>query len=409
MTVPLHVDKATVRRFLLERQRLTSGSGSRRTGPHDILPLIQSLECVQIDPVAAAERNQHLLLFARQSRYQPGMLEQLLADRRVFEYWANAACVIPMDDFPLFEWTRRRFTLQLQSELDKLGPVVEEVLQRLEAEGPLPSRAFTSGDRVHGYWDNTLPRTKATSHALNLLHDVGRIQVVRREGTTRFFDICQRAVPAHLLERAGQISQEEAKEALIDKYMRAYRIFDLGDMRFGWQRLTAQERRLAVQQRIDEGRVVPLQIEGVKRPYYILAQDEASLRGHPDDDFGASTGSAHRVHFLPPLDNLLWRRERIEDVFDFSYTWEVYIPANKRRYGYYAMPILVGDTIIGRIDPKLDRQQGRMDVRLLQVEPHIRWTKSLQTRVVRALDAFARFHGVEVGTVHRTEPVDMRW
>lgn len=405
MTTPLVVTKAAVRRFLLERQGLPIQKPAKAIAADDVFPLIRTLECVQLDPVAAVARNQHLVLSARMARYKPETLERLLAERRVFEYWANAACVIPMEDYPMFEVTRRRIGQSLQPQLDTLGPVVDAVMKRLEAEGPLPSKAFESAERVHGYWENgsAKPKTKATSHALNLLNDMGRILVVRREGTTRHFDIPERSVPKDLLEQASIISDVEAQAALLDKYMRAYRVFDTGDFRFGWHRMPAGERRKAVSERVEQGRVLPLAIEGVKRTYFILAEDVDALMHHA----ASITDEAHArrdptdIRLIPPLDNLLWRRERIEDLFDFSYTWEVYTPAARRTFGYYAMPILAGDVFIGRVDPRLDRDHARLNIQLLQIEPHIRWTKTLEKRVFRVLEDFARFHQAELGDIER--------
>ncbi|MCL6443319.1 MAG: winged helix DNA-binding domain-containing protein [Alicyclobacillus sp.] len=367
-----------------------------------VMELIRNLECVQLDPVAAVERNQHLVLAARLAKYQPKTLEQLLETGRVFEYWANAACVIPMEDYPIFEVTRRRLRQLLQPHLDQLDSVADHILNRLAMEGPLPSKAFETDERVHGYWETSTaqPRTKATSHALNLLNDMGRILVVRREGTTRYFDIPEHAVPKKLLDDAARMSDEEARSALVEKYMRAYRVFDVADSRFGWHRMSAADRRKVVAERVADGRVIPLEIEGVKRPYFILAEDEDSLRRCAMDAMAEpnrTTGA--RVRFLPPLDNLLWRRERIEDLFDFSYTWEVYIPATKRKYGYYAMPILAGDAFIGRMDPRLDRKKAQLNIRLLQIEPHIRWTKILRHRVFRALEEFAQLHQATLGEI----------
>jgi uncharacterized protein len=371
---------------------------------NDVFQTVQALECVQIDPVAVVERNQHLVLYARMPEYQPTFLEQLLRERRVFEYFANAACVIPRQDYPIFEVVRRRISERIQPELDRLGTVAEDVLKRLEAEGPLPAKAFTSAERVHGYWDNTHPKTKATSHALNLLHDMGRIHVVDREGTTRFFDIRERAVPKDLLDEASSIHEHEAMEELLKKYLRAYRVFDAGDPRFGWQRMTAAERRQAVNRLVEQGMVVPLHIEEVKRPYYILAEDVDRLMHHAADTSHDASAQFDHVQFLPPLDNLLWRREHIEDLFDFSYTWEVYIPAAKRRFGYYAMPILVGDRLIGRVDPRLDRDRAQLNIQLLQIEQDVRWTKTLRRKVLDALEDFARFHQATLHDIERTEP-----
>jgi uncharacterized protein YcaQ len=170
---------------------------------------------------------------------------------------------VQFEDYPIFEPTRIRRQLQIEPELKKYEPVVKDVLHRLETEGALPSRAFSSTQRVHGYWDNKLPKTKATSLVLNLLVDSGIIRVVRREGSERFFDLTHRTVPLELQHMAKEIDITAANEALLHKYLRAYRVFDTSDSRFGWQKMSASERRTAITQRIETGHVIPLQIEGV--------------------------------------------------------------------------------------------------------------------------------------------------
>jgi uncharacterized protein len=396
MNTPLTVDRVTLRRFLLECQSLTRPSRPARS--EDVLNLVRRLECVQIDPVAAVERNQHLVLAARMPGYRPQTLVDLLAGGRVFEYWANAACVIPMEDFPVLEGVRRRYAAAVQQEIEQLAPVCQAVLDRLAADGPLPARAFESADRVHGYWDNKAAKTKATSHALNLLLDAARVMVTRREGSERCFDLPERAVPKELREQAGAMETAEADELLFEKYMRAFRVFDPGDFRFGWRRMPAPDRKARLERRIKAGQVVPLQVDGVRRAHYILAADVDRLREQRE------APPEGQVRFLPPLDSLLWRRERVSDLFEFDYVWEVYIPEPKRKYGYYAMPILAGDRLVGRLDPRLDRVKGRLIVRLLQLEPGVKLTARLRAGLGNALREFARFHGVGAVTVERTDP-----
>ncbi|MDR5695811.1 MAG: crosslink repair DNA glycosylase YcaQ family protein [Armatimonadota bacterium] len=254
-------------------------------------------------------------------------------------YWANGTSVLPMEDYPLFEPTRQRFRMQWQRDLLELQKVASEVLARLEAEGPLPARAFRSPHRVHGFWDNKSPKTKATSHVLNLLMDIGEV-VVYRKDRERYFTLARRAIPAELLRRAESIDPDEANAARLEKYFRAYRIIDLGDTRFGWSRMTMSERMKAIRQRMEAGEMVPLAVEGVRRQYFLLAEDLDRLQEHQRTTTKVPPEGS--VQFLPPLDNLLWRRERVADLFRFNYTWEIYMRPEKRRYGYYAMPILMG-------------------------------------------------------------------
>lgn len=395
MALPLIVDRLSVRRFLLDTQFLLADSviPSHSDDAEVTMEIIRSLECVQLDPVSAVERNQHLVLAVRNPNYRPEQLNQLLIQGKVFEYIANAACVIPMEDYPTVEPIRERVRSRVMSLLQEMDPVVQAVLTRLKEEGPLPSRAFRSTKRVHGYWDNVAPKTKDTSLALNLLLDAGIIRVVSREGSERFFDLTDKTVHMDVLHKAENIDLPEAKQALLEKYMRGYRVFDIQDTRFGWQKTTASEKREEIQRRVENGTLVPLQIEGVKRQYYILADDLDRLQAMERTTKKEGSSNEGPIRFLPPLDNLLWRRERLVDLFDFDYKWEIYIPESKRRYGYYAMPILCGDRLIGRLDPRLDRKEKRLVVRLLQLENGVQMTPQLRARLDEALESFAKFHG----------------
>jgi uncharacterized protein YcaQ len=334
------------------------------------MELLRRLEAVQLDPVATVERNQHLVMGARLIGYRPADLEELLASGQVFEYLANAMCAMPMEDYPLFEPVRKHDQAVLRPELDRLGPVVEHVLERLEREGPLPARAFETEQRVAGYWDREAT-SKATSHTLNVLLDAGMIMVTRRNGAERHFDLPERVVPAPLLQPA-----DDADTRRFDKYLRAVRIVDPSDPRLGWMHMTGQrgtvpiaERRRAIAERVRTGQLEPLEIEGVPRAYCMLAGER--LEADVADD----------IRFLPPLDNLLWSRRRLRDLFDFDYTWEVYTPAHRRRFGHYAMPILRGGRLIGRIDPRLDRKSGTLVVNALRLERGVRRTKQLASAI----------------------------
>ncbi|SDX17638.1 hypothetical protein SAMN05444487_11198 [Marininema mesophilum] len=398
---PFSVSRATLRRFLLDFQQLPTIQSSEKRGPDDVLAMINKLECVQVDAVSVVEKNQHLVMAARLPGYRPLLLNDLLANGQVFEYWANAACVIPMEDYPLLEPIRKRRKEHLQPHLDSYASVAQEVLALVEKEGPLPSRAFQSTVRVHGYWDNKDAKTKATSHVLNLLTDSGILRVVRREGNERFFDLSERTIPPNLLRKSVEMEVGDAEQGLIDKYLRAYRIFDPTDARFGWLKMSALKRKEAIQKKVKEGSVIPLAVEEVRRPYFILAEDLDQLENY--EKMREDQSEEESIRFLPPLDNVLWRRERIADLFDFHYRWEIYTPRVKRKYGSFAMPILEGTRFIGRMDPSLDRLGKQLNVRLLQLEPTVTMTPSLKKRLGQALDVFAQFHEVSKVLIEKTE------
>lgn len=397
----IQTTKTALRRFLLETQLLLhpeqrGGDGGQTL--HDrVMEVIRQLECIQIDPVSAVAPNQHLALAARIPGYRPAVLNELLRGGEVFEYFANAACVIPMEDYAIFEPVRERLKKLLESRLEEIRPVVLQVLEKLEREGPLFAKSFESDNKVRGYWDNENAKTKATSHALNLLMDAAEIRIVGREGNQRLFDLTERSVSAQRLREAEQMDEAQAHAAMLRKYFRAYRVFEPSDPRLGWQRLNAGERREAIDSGVRAGEVVPVEVAGLKQKYFILAADTDRLlaqhrEAEEKGDWKLEAPEA-QVHFLPPLDNLLWSRKRLADLFDFDYRWEIYTPAVKRKYGYYAMPILAGDRLIGRMDPRLDKQQGRLTVQLLQIDPHLKLTKRLEKKLHLALEVFAGAHG----------------
>lgn len=392
MKTGIPVSKKAVRRFLLKVNGLASAPTRlrRAAGVFDALDVIRQIQCVQLDSVASVERNHHLVLAARVGPgFKPHWHNDMLAQGQLFEYMANAACILPIEDYPLYECIRRHYRQSRAEQLETYRPVAESVLARIKEEGPLASSDFVSAERVNGYWDNKEPKTKVTSHVLNLLHDSGQIRVVGRQGILRTFDLTERTVPAELLEQARALSDEEAESRMLHQYMRAYRVFDIGDPRFGWAPSVARKKKQLIEQSIEAGLVVPLRIEGVDKPYYILAEDLDELM-----ECGQDSGQvSDKVVFLPPLDNLLWRRPRLLDLFDFDYKWEIYTPAAKRIYGSYTMPILQGDRLIGRIDPRLDRKRGVLQILMLQLEPGIRVTKSLKKQMHKAVKAFSLFHG----------------
>ena len=409
MRAPLVVSAAGVSRFLLHAQGLAEAA----TPPSDAsttatLRKIRQLGCVQLDPVAVVERNQHLVLAARLPGYEPDSLEMLRRRRRVFEYWANAACILPIESFPAFEGTRRRFRKRLAFELAELRPIVRRMMAALESGGPLPARGFASPERLRGYWDGAEARTKATSHALTLLFRTGALVVARREGAERYFDLAERVIPEGLLRNAADMTTRDADEAMLEMYLRAYRVFDARDARFGWRAMTARARAAAVRERLSAAAIVPLSIPGVSRQYFVSASDVRALRHHERAAADAAADDGPMARFLPPLDNLLWRRDRVLDVFGFRYLWEGYLPAARRRYGHYAMPILVGSRLVGRIDPRLDRSRRRLVVRLLHLESGVPVTWRLRESLAAGLEAFARFHGAVGFEVERTEPPRLR-
>ncbi len=376
----LAISEEAARRFLLDHLWLGSGRPPEST----VIDLVQHLEAVQIDPVARVGRNQDLVLMTRNTRYQPTWLDDALMRGDVFEYRAQEASVLPMKDYPLLKGVRQRMRERLQDELDRYADIVQEIVARIEAEGPLMARDFASDHRVLGYWDTDQAQTKATSHVLNLLYDAGYLVIASRQGVIRRFDIPHRRVPRATLEEAEAIDVEDADRRLFEKYFRAYGLVNASSPRLGWSYRPMRWRRAWIQEQEAQGKILRVDIKNVKRPYYVLEAYRDRLI-HWEN---AERGWNRPIRFLPPLDNLLWDRDRLSDLFSFYYRWEVYVPAHRRTFGVYAMPVLAGDRLIGRIDPELHRRTHTLRLHKIEFEPGIRVTPRLKDAVADALCRF---------------------
>ncbi|AXF57091.1 winged helix-turn-helix domain-containing protein [Salicibibacter kimchii] len=371
----IHVNKKAARRFLLAKSGLNNYGA---IGP-SMGAALRRLECVQLDPVAIIERNHHLVFFNRLEKYDRSAFERQLWDGHAFEYFANAACMLPMEDYPIFKGKRKTSQREWASKRELHKDVERSIRQALADQGPLPSKFFASNKKVVGAWDHpTHATTKETSHVLRMLFETGDIQVCGRQGSERYFALSEDVIPASYQQESEGISEKEAGRRLVHKYLRAYRLIDDSDPRFGWQRMTAKERKAWVEGFISDGTLIPVDIEGATERYTVLQEDAEQLLAYET----SNKRSNDAVSFLPPLDNLLWRRTRLEDLFDFMYRWEIYMPRHKRRYGPYTLPILLGDQLIGRADPFFDREKGELHIHIHE-EPSREWSKTRKERVER--------------------------
>jgi uncharacterized protein YcaQ len=387
-TMPKGVSKETVRRFLILRQGFLQKSGKYGT-----LEAIKQLECIQMDPISVIHPNQHLVLHNRVADYQSSYLEELLyKDKLVFEYWCNEKSVIPIEDFSYFRYRMQNptqfhspFYERIKAQRKELQKEISHVLSEIKKHGPLSTRELEQKGKIKG---------KVATRVLNLLWDCGDLMVHHVEGNRRYYDLAKRVVPSSTDVEAP--NREEYERFMIQKYMRAYGLVDTRDWRFGWLPLQASQRKTIVEEMVEEDKLCPVKVEGVKHTYYVL-NEHLSLLENSD----AST--SERIYFVAPLDNLLWNRRMISEIFDFNYSWEVYKIPEKRIYGYYVMPILCGTHFIGRLDPKLDRQNKTMIVNSLLLEEKD-FDKSLIAELAATLQRFLEFHGVSQVSIEKTHP-----
>ncbi len=407
----IRVSKAAARRFLLLRSGLGrhdegpaccgGGPGEARQTLDPVaaamtLQVVKALEYVQIDPMRVLECNHHLALGSRVPGYTPGVLDDLLyVRRRLVEVIARNRYVVPVEDYWMFRARFAEIERRNRPRLGQLEAMMSRVLRRIEAEGAMSSLDFDEAETVSGWWDpDGENRTRAVRQALEWLFHFGRLAISHRVGTRRYFDLPERLYGAtyagsSLRDGQGDTAADYTAEldALLRKYFRATGLVDVRDWGFGWARYSAPERRALSERFAAAGELVPVEVEGTATAYYVTAAEADDLV------CAGSRPLAPDVRLLPPLDNVIWLRPRLAEVFDFSYTWEAYVPRPRRLYGPYTCPVLYGDRFAGRVDAKVDRDRRALVVNGLWWEPDL--PRPPLQQLEAALGAWAAVCGAE--------------
>jgi hypothetical protein len=392
----LRVDAA--RRLLLAAQRLDRPP-RRRARKADVLATIRRMGALQIDTISVVARSPYLVLFSRLGSYEMRWLEELLAERALFEYWAHEACWIPIEDYPLFRHrmdTPEAMGWKYRSAwVDEHRPALERVLNHLREHGEVRSAEFARAqDHVPGWWG-----WKPEKRALEYLFTAGQVMVSRRQNFQRVYDVRERVHP-DWNERVP--SRAEAERALA---LQAVRALGISTARWAadYYRMPKPTTPALVRALADAGELIEVQVEGWRDVAYV----------HPDNDGlleAVSAGGLRATHttFLSPFDPVVWDRARALALFGFDYRLECYTPAPKRVYGYYVLPLLRRGRLIGRADLKAHRAAGRFEVRTLYLEPGERISEALVRDVARALRDLAEWHGTPDVDVRKTVPGALR-
>jgi hypothetical protein len=322
------------RRLALRAQHLL-GAPDRRSG---VPGLLRSLGAVQLDTISVLARSHELIPYARLGAVgRPAVEDAYWSGDSAFEYWAHAACVLPVEEWPLFAFRRRarRARGHRWHRLSDADTACRAVLDRLRADGPLTATDLGGAKNGGPWWD-----WSETKIAVEWLLDTGEVVCTRRQGWKRVYDLAERAVPGHLL--AQEPDDAECLRALVARSgaaLGAATVKDLAD----YYRLSTDQVRSALP---DSG-LVPVRVEGWGRdgsaPGEAWADADALAAGPPR--------GRHRTTLLSPFDSLIWDRARTERVFGFTHRLEAYVPKPKRVHGYFAMPLLSGGLLVGRVDP----------------------------------------------------------
>jgi uncharacterized protein YcaQ len=368
------VTVAALRRYVVAHQGFT-GRFRRATGDA-VAAAIARLQAVQLDSIATVDRAHRLTLTSRIGAYDEAEVSRLLREGRIFEYWAHEACLLSIDDYPLFKrrmahlrdrhWWGRERTKEMRR-------VEREVLARIREEGALPARAFEGRSGPMWGW-------KPAKRALEHLFAAGEVAIAGRQGFQRVYDLPERVIPAAALAAPAPSEDEfrrgyvlravQGRGALTESGIAEHCRFDGGGKAI----------RPHVDRLVDEGLVRRVDVEDGGAPVVVPA--DATFDGAP-------TASV----LVSPFDSLLWDRAFLKRLFGFEHVIEVYKREPERIFGYYVLPLLVADRFVGRVDLKADRAEGALRIRKFTPEPRIR--RKLDEPLERAATKLARSIGLE--------------
>jgi uncharacterized protein YcaQ len=350
------VTAEAARRFLVARQFLAPAR-SLDGGPDAVLEVFRRLGSVQFDPLAVAGRNHDLVLHARVADYDPAWCDRLYERREIFEAYNKGLSLIPTSEFP---WFRGNLSRNAPRTLAENADAAARVLERIRAEGPLSSLDFERERGTTTDWFG-MP-TNVVRAVLEAYAVTGVLGLARRDGNRRYYDLLERLLPAEVLARRLSV-EEQLRHKLRSRY-HAHGLLGVGggaDVFGGLGPAKPDERwpgypgRSALRDElVERGDLLPVEVEGIRGKRLVVSEDVELLQAPPDPP--------PSVAFVPPFDPIVWDRRLLGSLFEFEYVWELFVPPDKRRWGWYVLPIVFRDRFVGRIEPRIDRDEARVQV-----------------------------------------------
>ena len=380
---PLRISNRDARRLWLAGQ----GLSETPTGKPDLDALIKALGFVQLDTIQVVSRAHHHILWSRNQNYRESMLGRHLArDRKVFEHFTHDASVIPIDFYPMWQRQFRRLEAKVRGWEWHRGMLDEDgrnaIKDRIRVEGPLCTKAFDT--KVQG--EKKMWARPPHKLALDYMWYAGELSTSHRENFTKFYDLTERVIPDHL---RTQIPSDEAQidwlcQAALDRMA----FGSEGDIQRFWAAVSNAEVKHWTA--ANAATLVPVEIESADRNIIT-----AWAPGDIETRLAEIEAPTSRLRILNPFDPVARDRARLKRLFGFDYTVEMFVPAAKRKWGYYVYPLLEGDRFVGRIEVKADRKAGVLRVLKLWKEPKIKWTAARAEKLEAELARMLRFVGLE--------------
>jgi uncharacterized protein YcaQ len=409
MPVPLpdlHVSADHARRFLVRRHLLDPPRGLPAKAA-SVLRVIDRLGSLQFDPLEVpGARNHDFVLHNRIAGYQRQWCDLWLygKDRRLIELYNKSLNILPVEELPYYRLAWTHGAGRYEDLLAEHAALANRIRDHIRESGPVSTASFRDvEDRIQWWWDSDAASTgtKAARAMMETMFVVGELGISRREGSRRFYDLIERLVPAKLLEMHAP-EAEQARHRLLSRHrgVGLMGVGGAGELVMGTGK--APERARLTAALVEDGTLIPVGVEGFREVRHVLAEELSIL----DATAAPPASATPSVSFVAPLDPLMWDRRLVKGLFGFDYIWEVYVPAPKRRHGYYVLPLLFGDRLVGRIEPRFERASRTLRIAGIWFEVGFGPMEEpgFIPALATALDAYTGFVGAVTVTWPRTRP-----
>lgn len=384
---PIQLSTRDARRLALASQALLARSQFGR-GPDATRAVIKHLGYVQLDTLTVVARAHEHTLWNRLPAFRPGHINKLQRDGAIFEHWAHALALLPMEDYRYSIPMMERIAAGQVHWYKKDKKATERVLARIRAEGPLSSKDFEDRPTKKEMWARS-----ASKQALEQLFMEGELMIPERKGFQKIYDLRERVLP-DWVDSSTPTSEELARH-LIKSHLRAHGFGTAKQIAYLRKGMGAEVRQ-SLQQLEEEGDVVPVQI---KSELYHASPALIDQLEQPLPRAG--------FRILSPFDNAIIQRQRTQELFDFDYQIECYVKKQNRRFGYFCLPLLYRNQLVGRLDAKADRQQATLQLLHLQLEDSLGDRERFYRSFIPELKRFAAFNSCERLQLHRISGCDV--
>ncbi len=387
------ITKQQAARFILAVQGLIgSYRFAGKTGAYDY---VRRAGCIQFDPVDVCGKNAELTLQSRVKGFTKPMLGELLyEDRKLVDYVDKELSIWPTEDWPYFAHFRERGR-QLGDTFEGLQELKREALSYIRENGPVCSDTLPIEGEI--YWHSSMhwsgnwhKKSPAARSVLEQLYTVGELVIHHKNGSRKYYDLAERYLPAGILKADDPCKDEFERISwrVLRRIGAVGLLWDKSSPAFLGIDLKADMRKQVLAKLLADNKITAAAVEGIKVPFYYRTEDEELMREILD----GRADLKPRMSFIAPLDPLMWDKALILALWGFTYSWEIYTPAVKRKYGYYTLPIIYGNRFVGRIEAVPDRKEGILRVKGLWWEQGVRQTKALRSALERTLRDFAGFN-----------------